>query len=490
MTIRTPMTAALGCICLLLAALLAFGTGCDDMQSARGAGQQDASAPDAASPAHTDHDAGQGSGGSGGDRDAGGDAAADAGSGGEQAQVDRSDVEPDTMPSIDDADYAQLISQLNKFGLELGKKVNEANALTEKNSVYSPLSASVALSMAMAGARGETANEMQSLLSSGLESDTYHAGINRLSRELASREVDTKDAAGTPRKIALNLADALYVDASLSLKSAFLDLLAREYDSGVHREDFVHAFEPARMRINAWVADQTHDKIQDLLPPSAITELTRLVLVNALYFYGSWLTPFQPEATSDGTFRTLAGTTVMVPTMHARLSLRYTTSADFAAIELPYVGGHLQMTVILPSEGQFEQVRSGASASWLETTVQSMSPKTVQLALPKFKMTVGSFGLTDSLKAMGMKQAFSDSADFTGISTDEPLMITGVVQKAFVSVDENGTEAAAATAVVVGATSVPTEIVELNIDRPFLFFIHDDSGVVLFEGHVVDPSKN
>lgn len=466
-------------------------------QSAAGASQAGEDAPAAGSGGSAGSAAGSGgSGGSAGKAGAGGKPAA-AGSGGNagaagraaEASIERGSIAADDKPKVEDAAYSALIAQLNQFGLELGQKQAEANKLTDKNVVYSPLSASIALSMTYAGARAATATEFAKLLHAGVPAETYHAGVNRLARELASRAQDGKDPAGNPRKIELNVADAVYLDKQLNVRSDFLDELARNYDSGVHREDFRHAFEDARMHINDWVAGETHDKIQNLLPQGALNDMTRLVLVNALYFYGSWLNTFNPMATSPADFHTLANQTVSVPTMVRQGDLRYSKAADYAAVQLPYVGGHLSMLVVVPNDGKFESVRKAVTADWLKSVVDAGAQKTVRLALPKFKMTVGAFSLTESLEAMGLETAFTDKADFTGISSDEPLQISSVVQKAFISVDENGTEAAAATAVTVSTTSAPIEIVELNVDRPFLFFIRDDNAAVLFSGQVVDPSK-
>ena len=439
-----------------------------------------------------------GSGGAAGKAGAGGKPSAAGGGGGgsgggaghaAEASVERASIAADDQPKIEDSAYSALVAQLNKLGLELGQRQAEANKLTDKNVVYSPLSASIALSMTYAGARGQTATEFAELLSAGMPADTYHAGVNRLIRELASRAQDGKDSAGNPRKIELNIADAVYLDKQLNVGAEFLNELARNYDTGVHREDFRHAFEDSRMHINDWVAGETHDKIQNLLPQGALNDMTRLVLVNALYFYGSWLNTFNPMATSPADFHTLADQTVSVPTMVRQGGLRYSTGADFAAVQLPYVGDHLSMLVVVPNDGKFESVRKAVTSDWLKSVIDAGAQRTVRLALPKFKMTVGAFSLSDSLEAMGLETAFSDKADFTGISSDEPLQISSVVQKAFISVDENGTEAAAATAVTVGTTSAPVDIVELNVDRPFLFFIRDDSAAVLFSGQVVDPSK-
>jgi serpin B len=403
-------------------------------------------------------------------------------------RIDRGTVEADTAPAIDDADYSKLIKQLNHFGLELGAKQAQANKLTTTNNVYSPLSAAIALAMTYNGARGDTATEMGKLLAGDLASDTFHSGVNRLSRELASRALRDKDAS-EPKRIELDFADALYVDTSLEVEQPFLNDLSKHYDAGVHRVDFLHAFEPARVQINDWVAAKTHDQIQNLLPEDAVSEQTRFVLVNALYFYGSWSSPFSAEATSDADFQTLAGDTVSVPTMYDETTMSYAAGSGFSVVDLPYVGGHLSMAVVLPDEGQFETVRAGMTGEWLDTTLGSLSDVRVALALPKFKLVSDSVSLSAPLQAMGMETAFTDNADFSGITGSERLSISDVLQKAFVAVDEAGTEAAAATAAIGGVGSArPTEIVRFSVDRPFLFVIHDNSGAVLFTGHVVNPS--
>jgi serpin B len=413
-----------------------------------------------------------------------------AGGSSEQVETVRGTAQAEQSPKIDDAAYQKLIAQLNKFGLDLGRKQAELNMLTESNSVYSPLSASIALSMTYAGARTTTADAFSTVLGGGIAAEVHHAGINRLIRQLASRVRSEQVAPCDVRKIELNIADRVYVDKALSLQPEFLDQLSRNYDIGVHAEDFRHAYEPARLRINDWVAAETRDRIKNLLKPDDLNELTRLVLVNALYFYGSWATPFVKEATRDEDFHTLAGKTIKAPTMHSFGSLRYSQGDGFAAVELPYVGQELQMFLVLPNKGQFETVRDAASAEWLETASDSAEPRNVSLALPKFEMTVR-FALTQALKDLGLGTAFTWlEADFTGITEDEPLFITKVIQKAFIKVDEKGTEAAAATAVILATGSAaPTDIVPFIIDRPFLFFIRDLSGAVLFSGQVVDPSR-
>jgi serpin B len=409
-------------------------------------------------------------------------------SGGMDTVVERSAVKADAAPSIPNSDYATFISHLNEFGLDLGQNMADSNKLTQSNVIYSPLSATYALAMLYGGAQGKTAAEMKTALGDTFADGVFHKASNRLSRELASRVTQRVASDGNVHKLELSLADALYVDRSLGLQPGYLDLLSREYDAGVRKLDFKNAFEPARFAINAWVSDQTMMKIVDLLPMGVIKDSTRIVLVNAIYFYGSWVNTFDHNASRDAAFHALSGTTVQVPTMFDSFALNYRAGTNYALAEFPYEGNHLRMTVVLPAAGQFESVRSQVSAAWLEQAVSGLANTSLDVQLPKFKMKVGSFSLTQGLKALGMKEMFTDQADLSGISVDQALMITEVLQQAFIAVDENGTEAAAATAVIGGVTSVAPAKTPFIVDRPFLFFIRDDNGSVLFSGQVVDPS--
>jgi serpin B len=329
---------------------------------------------------------------------------------------------------------------------------------------------------------------MKAMLGDSFAGDAFHVAANRLARELRTRATSRTDNHGETHKVELNLVDSIFVERTLMPEAPFLDLLAREYDSGVRQVDFKHAFEPARIEINDWVAAETKDRIKDLLPSDSIDESTRIVVVNALYFYGSWLAPFAHEITTNAAFHALSGD-VQVPTMHTKTTFDYASHDQFAVAELLYEGDALRMTIVLPAPGMFESVRNQVSSAWLEQAVTGVTPTLLQLALPKFKLTVGTFSLKAALYELGMKSAFDATADFSGMFADGGLCISDVLQKAFISVDEAGTEAAAATAVVLAPGAAVTNATPFIVDRPFLFFIRDATGSVLFSGQVVDPSQ-
>jgi serpin B len=436
--------------------------------------------------------AGQGAGGAGqgaaGDlADAAVDAsdAATAATGGE---IERSMLPADTSPMISTDDYATFIAHINQFGLDLQQKMATSNNLSAGNFVYSPLSASYALAMTYAGARTETAAEMKKVLGDTFGDTRFHQAANALARQLASL-VHSYTVRGLVRKVDLHLIDALFAAQPLPLQADFLDLLATEYDSGVHRVDFAGAPEVARTTINDWVSDQTHDKINDLFTPDMIDQWTQLVLVNALYFYGSWNIRIDPADTTDADFHPPGAATVQASTMHFVFSTSYHTEADYSLAELPYDGNGLKMVVVVPAAGKFDELRTKASAAWLKTARSDLVPTNLRFSLPKFKVTTGTFTLKQGLEDLGMKIAFTEQCDLSGISPN-PLFIQDVVQKAYIEVSEAGTEAAAATGVLIGGSSAPPPPVDFTVDRPFLFFIQNVDDAVLFSGQVVDPTQN
>jgi serpin B len=216
--------------------------------------------------------------------------------------------------------------------------------------------------------------------------------------------------------------------------------------------------------------------------------MTRLVLTNAIYFNAAWQFPFEKDATADGTFHLLSGSEVTVPMMKQTKSFAYTEGDDYQAVELPYDGSELSMVILLPQPGQFTTFERSLDASKVDGIIASLASKRVALTMPKYEFT-SDFSLKKALSAMGMPVAFTDSADFSGMDGKRDLYISDVIHKAFVSVDEVGTEAAAATAVIMTTTSLPLNVVDVTIDRPFIFLIRDiQTGAILFLGHVTNPA--
>ncbi len=394
----------------------------------------------------------------------------------------QSSMERIGAPDVDESDLAELSQANAAFALELYQVLRKDH----ENLFYSPYSISVALALAYAGARGETAQQMADAMHYTLSQERLHAAFNALDQALASRGEGAmgKDGEG----FQLHVANAIWGQQDYSFLDAYLDVLALNYGAGLRLVDFVKAPEEARVTINDWVSEQTENKIEDLIPAGAIDALTRLVLTNAIYFNAAWAKPFDEKRTEDGTFRLLDGSKATVPMMKQVESLGYAMGKGYQAVELPYDGNELSMVILVPDEGQFGPFEDALDADRLEAIVQDLRYVQVALSMPKFKIE-SSLSLADALAAMGMPAAFSNDADFSGMTGNHDLAISDVVHKAFVSVDESGTEAAAATAVIMKLTAMPAEPLTVTIDRPFIFAIRDmQTGSLLFVGRVVDPS--
>jgi len=273
-----------------------------------------------------------------------------------------------------------------------------------------------------------------------------------------------------------------------ALLDSFVDTVTTSYGAGLRELDYLANPEAARETINDWVSEQTAEKIQDLLPQGTIDEGTRLVLTNAIYFNAPWLTPFDPEDTTVEPFTLLGGETVDAQMMHLNESLGIAEWDGGIAVDLPYNGEDLSMLLLVPDEGTFETFEASLSAEAFEGIVEDLSWRPVRLGLPRFEFEFAA-SLVQPLLALGMTDAFNgERADFSGITGGRDLVISDVLHKAFIAVDEAGTEAAAATAVVFRATGMPIEPIDVTIDRPFLFVIRDrPTGSVLFIGRVLDP---
>ena len=392
----------------------------------------------------------------------------------------RSDVERATDLAIPDSDLEALVGGNSAFAFDLYHAIGEQDG----NLFYSPYSISVALAMAYAGAVGETERQMAEALRFRLPQDRLHPALNALDLELASRSTDGEG-------VQLNIANAIWGQSGYQFTPDFLDVLALNYGAGLRPLNFVEAPEESRQTINGWVAERTEDRIKDLIPPRRITDLTRLVLTNAIYFNAAWLSPFEEGATREGTFHLLGGEVAQTPMMTQTAGFGYFQGAGYQAIDLPYKGKEMSMTVLVPDKGNFSDFEASLDAGSVNGILKNLRSGRLQLTMPLFEFE-SQVSLKDTLAAMGMPDAFNGgAADFSGMDgrrcAEDPacLRITDVFHKSFVSVDEEGTEAAAATGVMVGVTSLPPQVA---IDRPFIFLIRDlETETILFVGRVVDP---
>ena len=383
-------------------------------------------------------------------------------------------------PDVPEADLTELVAGNNAFAFDLYQQLRDADG----NIFYSPYSISVALAMTYGGARNDTAQQMADTLHYTLPPDRLHPAFNGLDQTLASRR-EAVDAEGG--RFRLNIVNQLFGLIGYEFVQDYLDLIAENYGAGLRLLDFLNAAEESRVVINDWVADQTEQRIEDLIPPGMISAATRLVLVNAIYFDAGWSDKFSEERTRDGSFYLLDGGEASARLMRQTTSYGYAAGDGYQAVELPYEGGKLAMVILLPDSGRFAEFEGTMDQLRAETVIADLQYREVDLTMPRFTFK-WSRGLANVLSAMGMPIAFSGAADFSGISV-EGLAISEVIHKAFVAVDEEGTEAAAATAVVVVGTAAPETPVEVVVDRPFIFLIRDlETGTILFLGRVVDPT--
>ena len=385
-------------------------------------------------------------------------------------------------PDVSSDEQALVVEGNSAFAFALYQALKGG----EGNLFYSPYSISVALAMTYAGARGETARQMADALGFLLEQERLHPAFNWLDAELAARGEGARGKDGEGFR--LNIINAIWGQKDYEFLTAFLDVLAQSYGAGLRILDFINETEKSRLTINDWVSDRTEGRIEDLIPQGVIDEWTRLVLTNAIYFNAAWQYPFDKKMTADGQFYLLGGGQVTVPMMKQVQFFGYAEGAGYQAVELPYDGDELSMVILLPASGNFEAFEEGLQAQQVSDIMSSLQPAHIALTMPRFEFD-SQFSLKDALVGMGMRDAFSpDDADFSGMDgrTRHPkLFIENVVHKAFVAVDEAGTEAAAATAVIVGISSMPGEI---TIDRPFIFLIRDiKTGAIIFIGRVMDP---
>lgn len=352
----------------------------------------------------------------------------------------------------------------------------------EGNIFYSPYSISTALAMTYAGACRNTEKEMAQVLHFGLPQEKIHSAFYELQSHLQRIQEE--------EPVILNIANALWTEKTYELKKEFLDLTKKYYDANIFPVDFRHDPDKSRIKINDWVEDKTEEKIKDLLGPDTINQLTRLVLTNAIYFFGEWEHTFNPKATRESIFWLDENKNVKIPMMYQESPFGYGVVDGIQVLEMPYKGDSLSMVVFLPEKKDgIKKLESSLSPENMKKWITVLRRQEVETYFPKFKMTQ-KFNLNDVLRSLGMKEAFTRTANYSNMEPNGELFISDVVHKAFVEVDEQGTEAAAATAVVMELAAMPMDTPVFKADHPFVFVIRErTTNSILFIGRLMDPTK-
>ena len=389
------------------------------------------------------------------------------------------------------AEFQTAAKAINEFGLDLHRRMATADA----NLCISPYSIQNALAMTYAGADGKTRAEMASALRYPPDDEALHGSFADLSRalsEIADRTARTAAAAkgrgGAEEPIVFTLANRLFAQKGMQFRAPFLSLVKDRYGAPLEMLDFGKNPEPARLHINGWVEERTRKRIRDLIPVGGITPATRLVLANALYLRAPWSGEFPVSATKPEPFRIRGKASAMVPTMRQKRDLGYAKRPGHTVLTLAYADSQLQFVILLPDAPDgLDALERQLTPSLLAGCART-ERRDVVVHLPKFRLESKSISLVPPLSAMGMKSAFGN-ADFGRMTPGGGLAISDVVHKTFLAIDEKGTEAAAATAVIMQSSArQPQAPLEVRVDRPFVFAIqHTGSGACLFLGHVVDP---
>jgi serpin B len=389
-------------------------------------------------------------------------------------------VKPTRSSQTKDTAMSTVVKEENQFATDLYGRLKDK---TLGNLFFSPYSVSTALAMTYAGATGETQKQMAEVLHFTVPEQELHQAMARLRENLL---------AGMEKGYQLRVANRLWGQQGYGFLPEFLQTTRKFYGAELGVVDFAQKTEATRQEINQWVEKQTEEKIKDLLAPGVLDPQTRLVLTNAIYFKGNWQEKFEKEATRDAPFHLSADNEITVPMMHQTDRFGYKAIEGLQVLEMPYAKGELSMVVLLPKEIEgLSELEKKLTPGNLQAWTEGFRRQKVIVYVPRFKMT-SQFGLKDTLQALGMTVAFdAGKADFSRISRGEGLCISAVVHKAFVDVNEEGTEAAAATGVVMRATAArfqPEEPPTFRADHPFLFLIRDNqTGAILFMGRVANP---
>ena len=414
-------------------------------------------------------------------------------------EILQSTMTRDTDPDVDDATFADFTADNREFAFSLFSELRESEE-DDENIFFSPHSISIALAMTYGGAENETRAQMSEALRFNLDDEQLHPAFNKLDLELAKRseiELEEEEEEEEDQALALDVINQTWGQEGFDFVDDYLDMLALNYGAKMSLVDFILNYEEIRQDINQWVEAQTNERIVDLLPQNSLDDTVRFILVNAIYFYGSWSNPFNEDMTSDQDFSLLDGSTAQVPmmTQDAHYGFFEDPDEETVAVSLPYVGEEVSMIAFMPLDesDDFGEWESSFGQQDFDAVVDGLVTQRVMLSFPRFEDDA-EFELKETFEALGMIDAFDEcAADFEGITGHPPcidfasLYIDEIYHQSFVSVDEEGTEAAAATGVV---TATPTSIPPpLSFDRPFYYAIYDHpTDTILFMGRMVDPS--
>ena len=397
------------------------------------------------------------------------------------AQLVQSDLPRLESPAVSAGQEAQLVDGNNSFAFGMYHVINQEKI---DNLIFSPYSIWLAFSMIYAGAQGETETQMARGFHF-LDQESQHLTLNAIDQRLqAIGMVEEAGEEGTPFQ--LGLANAVWSQQGYAFNQAYLDLLATQYGAGLHTVDFRTSAEVAREAINAWVNEATDGRIEEIATPETVSSDTLIVLTNAINFVAGWEYRFDQSKTIDGPFTLLDGGQVIVTQMHARNRLDFLEQHDFQAVQLPYVNHAMEMWIILPAQGLFELMQDQLDSELMNEIRHSSEAKQVTLTLPRFDFG-SELPLGELLPQMGLVDAFCPTLDLGGIVEGGGLCIDQALHRAVITVDEEGTEAAAATIAAVPVSEV--EEVEMTVNRPYIFVIlARETGLILFLGQVLNPA--
>ncbi len=401
--------------------------------------------------------------------------------------IQRSSLNRDTTPDISSADFNNHIRDNHDYTFAIYNQIRSQPEWVGENLLISPLSMRTAFSQAYGGARNQTATELASTLRYSLGQSGTHAATNQLALALETRNDPGEIELGL-LPIEVRTINSFWSREGEVFQTDYLDLLALNYGAGIYTLDFTSQPDISRLVINDWVAKQTYDRIQDLLPEGSISPSTVAVLTNAVYFKAPWQTVFDPELTGPGQFNLTGGGQTEAEMMTATDIFYYTEGEGYQALEMPFRRDELGMVFILPDSAGLDDCESELRTGYLSGITEMLESSVVEVRIPKFSFE-SEFTMKKHLQQMGMIVPFTAAADFTGVLEQGGIFIDEAYHKTFIAVDETGAEAAAATAIVFRETGIPVVEHEFTADRPFLFFIRDRiTGAILFMGRVTDPS--